>query len=693
MMKTMPETQRKIKKASRLRTILQASIELGPQQLGLYGLYLLGLRLGYFRWATRRPQIVPQGTVLKLRADLLTLPDVGQLAATLGGDGQVQLLAHADEVASGRVRLFGGQDVPLRLEPPAPLVHWTEAGNWVDGDQVIGSNGPNMGDVKYVWEPGRFGWAYMLARAYHLSGDERYPAAFWEHTQTFLRANPPYLGPHWASAQEVALRLMALVFAWQVFQDSLHSSPQRAAELARAIADHATRIPPTLIYARAQNNNHLLSEAAGLYTAGLALPDHPSAERWRRLGWRWFNRGLQAQIAEDGAYAQHSANYHRLMLQLALWMDCLQRAQGETFLAATQERLAAGMRWLLALVDPRSGGVPNLGPNDGAYILPLAVSPFGDYRPALQAASAAFLRQSAFEAGTWDEMSLWLVGQQQPGAPPLDRNVPSAAKRNRNTPHILHSPDGDSWAYLRAAHFTARPGHADQLHLDLWWRGLNVAQDAGTYSYNASPPWDNALAKTEVHNTLSVNAHDQMQRAGRFLYLHWAQAKVWSRSDTQIVAQHDGYRRQGILHRRSVSVTPESEWAIFDSLLPCTPQPRTRDAQFLARLHWLLPDWPWELEQIRERGLAILLASPRGPIHLSVNAGEGIVEKISVQVARAGELLYGEGPVQPTWGWSSPTYGDKIPALSLRVSARGSPPLALASRFVFPSDNQSARAT
>ena len=84
----------------------------------------------------------------------------------------------------------------------------------------------------------------------------------------------------------------------------------------------------------------------------------------------------------------------------------------------------------------------------------------------------------------------------------------------------------ETWAYLRAARFTGRPGHADQLHLDLWWCGLNVAQDAGTYLYNAPPPWDNALARSEVHNTLVVNGLEQMTRAGRFLYLERAQARV-----------------------------------------------------------------------------------------------------------------------------------------------------------------------
>ena len=73
------------------------------------------------------------------------------------------------------------------------------------------------GDVKWVWEAGRFGWAFTLGRAYRLCADERYPQAFWDYTEAFWQANPPYRGPHWLSAQEAALRLMALVFAGQVF--------------------------------------------------------------------------------------------------------------------------------------------------------------------------------------------------------------------------------------------------------------------------------------------------------------------------------------------------------------------------------------------------------------------------------------------------------------------------------------------
>ncbi len=127
---------------------------------------------------------------------------------------------------------------------------------------------------------------------------------------------------------------------------------------------------------RAQQNNHLLSEAAGLFTAGLALPEHPQAGKWRRLGWDWLNRGLQEQIDGYGEYSQHSTNYHRLMLQVVLWVHALAMRQGLRWPRPTHEAVTRSQHWLLALLDPSTGQVPNLGANDGAYIFPLTILPF-----------------------------------------------------------------------------------------------------------------------------------------------------------------------------------------------------------------------------------------------------------------------------------------------------------------------------
>jgi hypothetical protein len=461
----------------------------------------------------------------------------------------------------------------------------------------------------------------------------------------------------------VTLRLISLAFCYSVFAHSPASTPPRKAQLAASLAAHAERIPPTLAYARAQNNNHLLSEALGLFTTAALLPEHPQARKWRRLGRRYYVQGIRTQIDTDGAYSQHSSNYHRLMLQLALWGQLVASKLGESWPADIEEKVAAATRWLLAMLDEETGGVPNLGPNDGAYILPLSVLPFGDYRPILQAAGAAFLGAAPLGSGAWDEMALWLAPISKSPADPVSHRIQSLRLDGHN-----------SWAYLRAARFPSRPGHADQLHLDLWWRGHNLARDAGTYRYNATAPWDNALAATRVHNTVTVNGQDQMTRAGRFLWLDWAQARVLEQEEEggkliSATAEHDGYRQFGILHRRKVTATG-SLWLIEDELLPTKPQPR----EISARLHWLLPDWDYSLE-----GSELRLQSPHGQIHLAIEA-----DKAAVWLVRAGELVAGDGEADPILGWFSPSYDLKLPALSLIVELNATPPIHLRSIWTLP---------
>jgi hypothetical protein len=651
---------------NRLHLGLKALRELGPRQLSLYAIYQLGLRSGHYRRVPSSTRQTPQSYPYPLHP-VLNLPDPSQLAALLGEDGLAALRTEADEIVAGQVRLFGSNPVPLVLAPPSPLHHWIE----------YESRPRDLDDLKFTWEPARFGWAFTLGRAWWLTRNERYSQAFWRHAEAFLDANPPYLGPNWISAQEVALRLCALVFAAQVFAASTHSTPARLSRLAESVADHAARIPPTLPYARAQHNNHLISEALGLYTAAAALPDHPAAGKWQRLGWRWLNHAFQSQFAADGAYCQHAANYHRLALQAACWAQAVQAKcfPDAAFPPQTLSRLQAGLSWLLALLDPTTGQVPNLGPNDGALIFPLATSAFADYRPALQAAARTFFGEPALLPGAWDEAGLWL------GLPLSETNAPTPNPCLAHPAQSVLKGAHGSWAYLRTARFTSRPGHADQLHLDLWWQGLNLAQDPGTYRYTAPPPWDNALASTLVHNTLSVDGREQMTRAGRFLYLDWAQASPPKRERAEdgswerLTSSHNGYRRLGVTHTRRATVFNDGRWLVEDILSGSSRKIHT------ARLHWLLPDLPWQVDLVRQR-LRLLLTTPHGVVELTVQAGI----PLQPMLLRAGELLLGSGEAHPTWGWTSPTYGDKIPALALLVHYQGLLPLQITTEWILPDE-------
>jgi len=57
---------------------------------------------------------------------------------------------------------------------------------------------------------------------------------------------------------------------------------------------------------------------------------------------------------------------------------------------------------------------------------------------------------------------------------------------------------------------------------------------------------------------------------------------------------------------------------------------------------------------------------------------------LGVQIVRAGELVYGSGEVSPVWGWISPTYGSKIPGLSLRLKQTGELPVNFTSLWILP---------
>ena len=655
---------------NRLYLGLKALRELGPGQLSLYALYQLGLRSGHYRRVTPPPTPSTQPYPYPLQP-VLDLPDPAQLIGLLGETGLSTLRHEADEILALHVRLFGNPPIPLMLAPPAPLRHWTEYEGRAHG----------LGDLKFIWEPARFGWAFTLGRAYWLTRDERYPEAFWRYLEIFLAANPPYLGPNWISAQEVALRLCAYVFAAQVFAASPHTTPARLSHLAESVALHAARIPPTLVYARAQNNNHLISEALGLYTAAAALPDHPQAHKWQRSGWRWLNQAFQSQIAPDGAYCQHSTNYHRLMLQAAVWAHAVQKTTcpSQSFPPQTLARLQAAVSWLLALLDPISGQVPNLGPNDGASIFPLSNSPFNDYRATLQASAQAFFQKPALPSGIWDEAGLWLSPlsdrQRQPSVLPDHRLGHSGQT-------VLHGAAG-SWAYLRAARFNSRPGHADQLHLDLWWQGMNLCLDPGTYRYTADPPWNNALTSTLVHNTLSVDGREQMTRAGRFLYLDWAQARLIEHSKApdgsweRLCASHTGYRKLGITHQRQVTAFRTPRWLIEDTLSG------TSRSVHHARLHWLVPDWPWEVDLSAEH-LRVSLVTPHGNVTLTIQVDSGQTPEYAL--VRSGQLVWGHAPVHPTWGWTSPSYGDRIPVLAIIVQIQGRLPLQITSEWNLPNE-------
>lgn len=204
----------------------------------------------------------------------------------------------------------------------------------------------------------------------------------------------------------------------------------------------------------------------------------------------------------------------------------------------------------------------------------------------------------------------------------------------------------NSKAIIRCTEFRARPSHADQLHVDLWWRGINIACDAGTYLYSGAGIWRNGLAHTAVHNTVTVDRQDQMKMLTRFTWTDWAKGKVLQHTENMWQGEHDGYRRQAdpVNHKRTVLSLGEDRWLVLDHL----------DAQknHHYALHWLLNDFPYHEA---ENSLLLTRGEFSYKVQLGLTSG-----KSAFSVVR--------GDPSSTRGWRSQYYGEKQPAISLMLA-------------------------
>lgn len=523
---------------------------------------------------------------------------------------------------------------------------------------------PDYGDLKYILESSRFLFVYPLARAYALTGDEKFPAAFWAVIEDWTKNSPPMSGPLWICGQESSLRILALSFALYAFLNSPATTPERMSLLTSMVAAHAWRAEQTLGYARSQRSNHLISEAVGLWTAAVLFPELQASTRWRETGAMLLEEATVDQITPEGLHLQYSFSYQRMVIHLLLWTLRLAQVQNLKLAVEVNERSAATLSFLRAVVDPVSGRAPNFGANDGTLIFPLSSCDFGDYRPLLQLGTA-ILEEPGLPRGAWDEAAVWF------SAKPQRLDPHRSATNPPETTGFYRLGNSQSWALVHASRYHRRPFQADQLHVDIWHHGVNLACDPGTYLYNGAPPWDNGLARTCVHNTLTIDGEDQMRRAGRFLWVDWSLATKQAGNSSPEAPQrdfegeHNGYERIGAVHHRVVKFLADGCWLVMDDV--------RGTGEHEICLHWLLPDLP--INSVADNPFEVSFDLEQTPILWSIS---GSVPGYGGMI-RGGKSLTNtlKQCDTRTLGWISPTYGELKPAVSLVYRVKSSLPVRL----------------
>ena len=518
------------------------------------------LRVGLYRLASRTgvwQLLTPSGQAWS--APVLGTGPWAGTAPSISGLSRAALLAEADEIRSGRLRLFSGAAVAAG-DPPQWHVSPYDESNRAD-PAAHWSRVRTGGDIKDIWEASRFTWAPVLARAWRATGDARYLQVLGRWVGDWTSSNPVNLGANWACGQETSIRLMHVLIASQIVEAGEH--PQG---LRRFVREHVTRISATTGYAIGQDNNHGTSEAAGLFIGGawLAANGEPSASRFRDCGRAMMEERVRRLVMEDGSFSQYSVNYHRLMLDtlsITEWWRI--RFDEPAFSDAFYERARAATLWLYEMTDERSGDAPNIGANDGARLLGLTSGSYRDHRPSVQLAAALFCEARAYDSPEADEPLLWL------GVEAGEQPMPARTSRefDRGGWVTMHASDAGSWACVKYPAYRFRPGHADALHLDLWRDGVNVLRDGGTFGYAAGEPWAMYFPGTASHNTIQFDGRDQMPRIGRFLFGGWLKGESSGLLVSGSSAAWSGSYVDGLGSRHARTVQTEAgSWVVTDTI-------------------------------------------------------------------------------------------------------------------------------
>ena len=534
-------------------------------------------------------------------------------ALVLGLEQRAEFAVRGEILCFGRWKADCGLPIRWHRNPLTGL-EWNAFATW---QSALADKNP--GDIRTCWEIARFPQAYVLARAssFDPRHGERFADALLSQIQGFVQENPVGYGIHWASGQEIALRLLAWLFAFETMLSNTSVSDTAESLIAEALHAGAGHIERHIGYARfAVYNNHLISEALALYAAGILL-DNADATRRRSLGRALLDEASESQFYPDGGYIQQSHNYHRVALQGYLWACLFARSANESPTDSWLRALDRSLDFLYMQQNPDDGRLPNYGSNDGGLPSILSTCDFSDMRPVLQAVSLLIRGERLYDPGPWDESAAWLLGIGSIDRPIRKRQRESVSFAETGY-HVLRGNDESTFATFRCGTLRERFSQIDMLHLDVWWKGMNVLVDPGSYQYNAAPSWNEHFMRTASHNSLQLDDRDQMLHYRPFKVLYWTKARLVKFQEneafTLVVGEHYGYQRYPgrCVHRRSVLHVKDGLWVVVDRV--------GGSGRHEAKLQWLGGEFPWE---VAKDSNGMDLRTAKGVFHVNVLGVDG----------------------------------------------------------------------
>lgn len=531
-----------------------------------------------------------------------------------------------EQIKSGKLLLFNstladlGTDYDWVTNPDTGFrydsnKHWT----------AIADYSKTAGDIKYVWEKSRFSYLYDIIRYDHHFREDCSDMVFRDIV-SWIDSNPVNCGPNYRCSQEMSLRVMNWVFALHYYQNSPHLTPEVFDKMQYAIYWHFDHIYKNINFSRiAVRNNHAITETLMLYLSCLFFPSMPYTAIWSKKAKKWLEEEIAYQIYEDGTFLQYSMNYHRVVVQLLTWAIVLSEKMGERLADIVYSRARLSVQFLRTCMIDENGMLPNYGANDGALFFKLNDADYRDYRPTLQALAAALKMDIGLPAS---EDSLWYGLTNDT----TETWMPTEGTHSFEDGGYYIMREPDTLTFIKCGGYKDRPQHADNLHLDVWYKGENILIDAGSYKYNTDAETIRYFSGTASHNTIMLDDKDQMLKGGHFIWYYW------SAFYKETIKEEDGsyifdgivyeyrYIHKNFMHQRCVIKKKGiPEWQVTDEVFH-------KPDNMTIRQLWHLP--------LSSKYIVAFTAKDQEGKELEIHKGEGWFSGLYGQKEKANEYYF-----------------------------------------------------
>jgi hypothetical protein len=512
----------------------------------------------------------------------------------------VLIQEQADQICLHRFALLGYENLDY-----GPVIDWHV-------DLVNGKRAPRkvwfkvpylnfgeVGDHKVIWELNRHQHLVTLAKAYCLTGEQRYVQELCAQWYQWKKQNPYAIGINWSSSLEVAFRTLSWLWVRQLLKDCAVLPANFSSDLLVGLAQNARHISQYLS-TYFSPNTHLIGEAVALFFVGTLCPEIRSASEWETLGWDILVKESERQVQADGIYFEQSVYYHVYALDLFLHARILAERNGRPIPSGFDHKIEQ-MSEALSILG-QAGTPPRIGDDDGGRVFDARRNGAAHMCDPLSTAAALFERADfkATSAGLREE-TLWLLGAH--GAATLARlplvNPKLTARGFESSGFYVMASDTPRMQLVaRAGPMGAhRAGHShcDLLSLSLSINDQECLTDPGTYRYVSGSGERDDFRGTSAHNTLRIDGRDQAEAGDSFSWVSVPAVRVqyWIEGHTVdvLAAEHSGYRRLAspATHCRWVIHLKDQFWFVRDVV--------EGEGRHLLETYWhLAPDLIWKEE-------------------------------------------------------------------------------------------------